>query len=283
MSHKKTLLDCGVLLLGIPCMAAGMAIFTIPNNLAPGGISGLATALAQLIPLSVGVLSLLINIPVLLIAWRMFGWKNLMLTILATVLFSACLDLFTFLLPAYTDNSLLACVFGGVMLGAGMGILFTRGLTTGGTDLICMILRRPFPHLQAGTLLFVIDALVILFAVLIFRDIEVALYSSVAIFFQSKVVDAIMQGVNYAKVILIISDNCEKIRAVLVDENGRGATLFTAKGGYSHTDKNMLMTVAHRSDVPKILKTAKKIDPDSFIIVHDATEVHGEGFREEPS
>lgn len=283
MQKRKALLDAGALILGIPCMAAGMAVFTIPNNLAPGGVSGLATALAQLIPLPVGLLSLIINIPVFLIAWRMFGWRSLTLTMIATLSFSVCLDFFTPRLYAYMGNRLLASVYGGVIMGAGMGLLFTRGITTGGTDLICMILRKPLPHLQAGSLLFIIDAVVVIFAVLIFRDVEVALYSSVAIFLQGKVIDAIMQGLDHAKVIMIISDKCEAIRAVLVDENGRGATMFAATGAYSGANKNMLMTVAHRGELNKTLKTAKLIDPSAFIIVHDATEVHGEGFKEGPA
>ncbi len=272
--------DITGILAGTLLMVLGMAVFTIPNQLAPGGVSGLATALHELFPFPIGSITLAINIPIFIVAWRMFGFRKLALTGLATLLFSFLLDVLSPYMFIYTGNRLLSSMFGGVLLGAGVGIMFTRGITSGGTDLISMILKKPFPHIPSGTMLVMIDSLVILIAVLIFGDLDVALYSAVTIFIQGKVIDAIQQGMDYAKVMLIITDKPKELLQVLAIEKGRGVTEFTAKGGYSGNEKAMLMTVARRSEVADTLRTVKMIDPRAFTILHDATEVHGEGFKE---
>ena len=279
MEKRNWVFDVVVMLLAMAVMACGMVIFTIPNNIAPGGVSGLATAVAVLAPVPIGLLSMLINIPLLLIAWRMFGWRKLLLTVIAAACFSLFVDVLTPLLPVYTQNRLLASVYGGVALGLGVGILMTRDVTTGGTDLLVMILRRPFPHIPAGTLLTMIDAGVVVIAVILFRDIEVALYSAVTIFVQGKVIDAIMQGLDNAKVIMVITDKAAAIKEILVGEKGLGLTEFTVRGGYTQHEKDLLMMVLHRGQMAETLRIAKDIDPAAFIIIQNAAEVHGEGFK----
>jgi uncharacterized membrane-anchored protein YitT (DUF2179 family) len=180
----------------------------------------------------------------------------------------------------YTNNVLLASVVGGVLIGAGVGILFIRGITTGGTDMITMILRKPFPQLQAGSLMIIIDSVVVLIAVFIFGDIEIALYSAITIFVAGKVIDAIMQGMDFAKIILIITDRQKEILDELTRNLGRGVTEMPARGGFTGKDKSMLLTVARRSEIAATLRAVKKIDPESFVILYNATEVHGEGFKE---
>ena len=274
------ILDAAAILIGCFVMAAGMVIFTIPNNLAPGGVSGLATAVGFIANWPVGVLTFAFNIPILLMGLKSFGWRRLVGTLAASFIFAAFIDLlrpFTFV---YTNNVLLASVMGGVMLGIGGGLVFARGYTTGGTDLVTMLLRKPFPLLPAGTLLMAIDALVVLVAVIVFKDIEVALYSGVTIFVQGKVIDAIMQGMDHAKVMLIITDQPDILIPVLMEESDRGITEFAAKGGYSRKNKSVLMSVARRSEVGRILKAITRLDEDAFIVMHNATEVRGNGFKE---
>lgn len=273
------LADAAVILFGNLLMALGMVVFTIPNNLAPGGVSGLATAIGYVTKLPVGALTFAFNVPILLIAWRMFGFKSLAKTLIASVVFSVLIDLLRPYLPTYTNNILLASVLGGALIGAGVGVAFSRGITTGGTDMVTMILRRPFPHIPAGTLLMLIDAMVIVIAVIIFKDIEVALYSGVAIFVQGKVIDAIMQGLDFAKVVMIITAKPKEVLAALSSENDRGVTAFEVRGGYTGEKKEMLMTVVRRSEVSRTLQIVKRIDPKAFTILHNATEVRGEGFK----
>lgn len=266
---------------GSALVALAVAVFTVPNDIAPGGVSGLATALAYLTPISVGVWALVLNVPLLLAAWRMLGLRALTMTLLATVLLSVFIDLFGAILPGYSNNELLAAVAGGVLSGLGVGILFLRGISTGGTDLAALLLKKPFPNVPNGIMLLLIDAGVVAVAVLIFRDIEVALYSAITIYLSSKVIDALAQGVDYAKVIYIITERGEEISCVLNEQTGRGTTLLSAQGGYTGKDKQMVVTVTRRNVLAQTLRLIKQTDPAAFTYVTDSTEVHGEGFKNE--
>ena len=276
---KGFLLDIVFVLLGSALVALSVAVFTVPNDIAPGGVSGLATALAYISPVSVGVWALVLNVPLMLAAWRLLGARPLLMTLLATVLLSVFIDLFGALLPGYTNNELLAAVAGGVLAGLGVGLLFLRGISTGGTDLAALLLKKPFPNVPNGIMLLLIDASVVAVAVLIFRDIEVALYSTIAIYLSSKVIDALAQGVDYAKVVYIITEKGEAISRVLNERTDRGTTLVAARGGYTGKDKEMVITVTRRNVLAQTLRLIKQTDPAAFTFVTDSTEVHGEGFK----
>ena len=266
-------------LAGSMLVGLAIAVFTVPNDIAPGGVSGAATALAYISPIRVGVWTLILNVPLMLAALRMQGPRTLMMTLLATVLLSFFIDFFGDVLPGYTNNPLLAAVFGGALSGLGVGILFLRGISTGGTDLAALLLKKLFPNVPSGTLLLVIDAAVVAFAVCIFRDIEVALYSAITIWVSSKVIDALVQGVDYAKVIYTITDHGEEVSRVLNQHTDRGTTLIPAQGGYTGNEKRMVVTVTRRSVLAQTLRLIRETDPNAFTFVMDSTEVHGEGFK----
>lgn len=276
---KGLVIDLVFAVLGSALVALAVAVFTVPNDIAPGGVSGLATALAFVTPVSVGVWSLLLNVPLLLAAWRMLGTRSLVLTMLSTVLLSVLIDLFGDLLPGYTNNELLAAVAGGAISGLGVGILFLRGISTGGTDLLTLLLRKVFPNVRSGVMLLIIDASVVAIAVLIFREIEVALYSTIAIVVSSKVIDALAQGVDYAKVVYIITARGSEVSRVLNEQMDRGTTILPAQGGYTGDDKQLIITVTRRNVLAQTLKLIKQTDPAAFTFVTDSTEVHGEGFK----
>ena len=276
---KGVVLDVVYSLLGSATVALAVAVFTVPNDIAPGGVSGLATALAYVSPVSVGVWTLLLNVPLLLTAWRLLGPRALAMTLLATVLLSVFIDLFAALLPGYTNNVLLAAVAGGVLSGLGVGVLFLRGISTGGTDLAALLLKNPFPNLPNGIMLLLIDACVVAVAVVVFRDIEVALYSAITIYLSSKVIDALAQGVDYAKVIYVVSERGEEISRVLNECTDRGTTLLNAQGGYTGKDKQLVVTVTRRNVLAQTLRLIRQTDPRAFVFVTDSTEVHGEGFK----
>ena len=266
-------------LAGSMLVGLAIAVFTVPNDIAPGGVSGAATALAYISPIRVGVWTLILNVPLMLAALRMQGPRTLMMTLLATVLLSFFIDFFGDVLPGYTNNPLLAAVFGGALSGLGVGVLFLRGISTGGTDLAALLLKKLFPNVPSGTLLLVIDAAVVAFAVCIFRDIEVALYSAITIWVSSKVIDALVQGVDYAKVIYTITDHGEEVSRVLNQHTDRGTTLIPAQGGYTGNEKRMVVTVTRRSVLAQTLRLIRETDPNAFTFVMDSTEVHGEGFK----
>ena len=278
--HKKLLLDSIIIVIGSALTALGLAVFTVPNQIAPGGISGVATAISHLISVPVGTLSLLLNVPLMIVAWRRLGIKPLAKTIVATVLLSIGIDVFGLLIPGYTNNTLLAAVMGGGLIGAGLGLMLIRGISTGGTDLIGLMLIKRGPALSLGQLLMLIDTAVVLFAVAVFRNIEVALYSMVTLFVVSKTIDAIQQGVDHAKVIYIVTDQTDALVQKLAHEMGRGVTILPARGAFTGKEKTMLMTIARRSEVALTLQTVRALDPRAFTILSDATEVHGEGFKE---
>ncbi len=266
-------------LIGSLLTALAIAVFTVPNDIAPGGVSGMATALAYITPIRVGVWTLLLNVPLLLAALRLQGVRPLAMTMIATVLLSFFIDFLDDLLPGYTNNPLLAAVFGGVLSGLGVGILFLRGISTGGTDLAALLLKRLFPNVPSGTLLLIVDSAVVAFAVCIFRDIEVALYSAITIWVSSKVIDALAQGVDYAKVIYTITDRGEEVSRVLNRYTDRGTTLLPAQGGYTGSEKQMVITVTRRHVLAQTLRLIRETDPQAFTFVMDSTEAHGEGFK----
>ena len=173
----------------------------------------------------------------------------------------------------------MASLLGGVFTGLGMGTLFVRGISTGGTDLLALILKRLLPNVPTGTLLMFVDVTVVAIATLIFRDFDVAIYSSITIYVCSKVIDTITQGVDYAKVIYTVSEHGEELVRVLNENTDRGSTLIPAIGGYTGEGKQIVMTVTRRNVLAQTLRLIRQADPKAFTFVVDSTEVHGEGFR----
>lgn len=276
---RTVLLDGFAIVIGCCTLAVGLDIFVVPNQIAPGGVSGLAVVIASLIPLRIGLLSLLLNLPLLIAALRIMGVRSLMKTLMATVGLTIAIDGLALVLPTYTNNILLAAVLGGVFIGIGVGVLFLRGISTGGTDLLSLLLLRPFPNLQVGKLLLLIDASVVLVAVIVFRDIEVAMYSIVTLFVCAKVIDGLMEGMNYAKVIYIITDKEQEMCTALNTRAQRGVTVLPARGGYTGNKKSVIMTVTRRNAMVQTIRVIKETDSSAFLFVVNAAEVHGQGFK----
>lgn len=276
---KETFLDIVTALLGTALIGMALSVFTVPNDIAPGGVSGLATALAHITPIRVSVWTFGMNIPLLFGAWKLLGKKTLVYTVLATALLSVFIELADRFIPHYTDDVLVASIFGGALSGVGTGLLFIRGITTGGTDLLALMVRRRLPNIPSGTILMFIDCAVVGAAVLIFRNINVALYSTLTIVVSSKLIDTISQGVDYAKVIYIITEKGDAVSECINTQTDRGSTLIRAVGGYTGQNKTMVITVTRRNALHQTLALIKKVDPHAFTYVTDSTEVHGLGFK----
>jgi len=275
---KTLFIDILFMAVGCAMLGLSLALFTVPNHIAPGGVSGLSTALAYISPLRVSLWSLILNVPLLLFALRRFGGMFFSLTLLSTAMLSLFIELFA-AMPGYTGNPLMAAMFGGALSGAGIGLLFLRNLSSGGTDLLALMLQKPFPNLPHGTLLLFADAAVVVAAVIIFRDIEVALYSTVTIIVSSKVIDALTQGVDFAKVIFTVTERGERVNAALMSQTERGATFLPARGSYTNANKAVIITVTKRRALSQTLGIIKQADPDSFTFVMSSTQVHGNGFK----
>ena len=275
----RLFLDLVYTVIGSAMVGAALAVFTIPNDIAPGGMSGLATALAYITPIRVSIWTLMLNVPLLLFAWKLLGPRSLVFTLISTVLLSVFIELSTTYLPQYTKNDLIASFCGGALSGLGIGILFLRGISTGGTDLLALLIKKVLPNVPNGTLLLFADITVVAVAVCIFKDIDVALYSTITIMVSSRVIDALAEGVDYAKVIYTITENGSEVVKALTDYTDRGTTILPAVGGYTGTDKQMIVTVTRRNVLAQTLKIIKQADPKAFTFVMDSTEVHGEGFK----
>ena len=276
---RDVLIDLLFTVVGTALVGFSLSMFTVPNDIAPGGVSGLATALAYITPIRVSVWTLMMNIPLMIAAWRRLGLRAIFFTLIATLLLSVFIEVGTRYLPQYTSDTLVASLMGGVVTGLGMGMLFIRGVSTGGTDLLALILKKLLPNLPTGTLLMFVDATVVLIAAVIFRDFDVAIYSAITIYVFSKVIDTLTQGVDYAKVIYTVTQRGEEIVQALNEHTDRGSTLIPAFGGYTGEGKQIVMTVTRRNVVAQTLRLIRQTDPKSFTFVMDSTEVHGEGFR----
>ena len=276
---RAVLIDLVYTVVGTALVGFALSMFTVPNDIAPGGVSGLATALAYITPIRVSAWTLMMNIPLMIAAWRKLGPRAIFYTLIATLLLSFFIEIGERFLPKYISDTLVASLMGGVVSGLGMGMLFIRGISTGGTDLLALILKKLLPNLPTGTLLMFVDATVVVIATLIFRDFDVAIYSAITIYVCSKVIDALTQGVDYAKVIYTVSSHGEEIARALNENTDRGSTLIPAFGGYTGESKQIVMTVTRRSVVAQTLRLIRQTDPKSFSFVMDSTEVHGEGFR----
>ena len=264
---------------GTALVGFALAMFTIPNEIAPGGVSGLATALAFVTPIRVSVWTLMMNIPLLIAAWRRLGARAIFFTLVSTLLLSVFIEIGSRYLPSYTSDTLVASLMGGMVSGLGMGLLFIRGVSTGGTDLLALLLKKLLPNLPTGTLLMFVDTAVVVIAAIIFRDFDVAIYSAITIYVCSKVIDTLTQGVDYAKVIYTVTSCGKEVAAALNEHTERGTTIIPAFGGYTGEGKQIVMTVTRRSVVAQTLRIIRQTDPKAFTFVMDSTEVHGEGFR----
>ena len=278
-SAKRIVVDLAHCIVGSALVGIALSMFTVPNNIAPGGVSGLATALAHVTGLRVSLLTLLLNVPLMLAAWRSMGKRTCFYTLICTGLLSLFIELAARYLPKYTGDVLIAAVYGGVICGFGMGLLFLRDITTGGTDLLALLLKKVFPNVPSGTMLMIVDVAVVLVAVAIFREVEVALTSAITIFVTSKLIDTLAQGVDYAKVIYVVTDKGAELSTALNQQTERGNTLIRASGGYTGAEKQLLITVTRRNVLSQTLHLIKEIDPAAFTFVTNSTEVHGEGFR----
>ena len=223
-----------------------------------------------------GIVSLAINVPVFLLGWKEAGRAFILRTLVATVLFSVLIDLLP--LPCLTENPLLACVFGGLVLGVGLGLILRGNATTGGTDLMAKVVQRKLSFLSVGITLLIFDVIVILAAAFT-MNAEIAMYSLICVFVSSKTIDLVMTGVDAVQACYVVTDRQDAIRARVLKELERGVTLIRAVGGYTGEDHGLLLTVISSREVPRLKTVVREEDPAAFMFIMDAHETLGEGFH----
>lgn len=258
--------------------AVGVSLFTDPNNMAPGGVTGISIILSRLLPVSTGTLIFLINVPILIFAVLKFGHELTTSTIYATMLISFFT---TWLEPfgAATDDILLAALVGGTLTAVSIGVIMRAGATTGGMDIIVKALRLHFPHLKTGKIFFIADTLVVTLSGIVFRDLNAALYAAISAICTSVVMDIVLYGRDEAKLLYIISDRAEEIAGRLLSDLDIGVTYIKGQGAYSGDNKRVIMCVVKKPVSPRAEEIVKQEDPNSFMIITSATEVFGEGYK----
>lgn len=268
------------IVLGSFFLAAAFSIFFIPNEIAPGGVSGAATLLNALFGWSVGLLVLVINIPLFILGWRKHGVRFMVLSLFSTVLLSLFIEFIK--LPSewvkvMQEDILLSTIFGGALCGLGLGLVIREGATTGGTDLLAMIINDKFPTIGVAWVLFAIDFLVVAAAV-VFLSPLAGLYALVALFISARVLDYVQTGIDSAKAFMIISEKTDEITREIMDRIERGVTLLDGHGGYKKEHKEVVLCVVRRQQIAKVRSLVKEIDDNAFVMMYDVKEVEGEGF-----
>ncbi len=267
-----------LIIIGSALFAAGFQFFLYPNSIIVGGVSGIAMIINYLTDLPVGVMNIVLNIPLFIIAWRQFGTKFVIGSFVGMMLSSVFVDLFALVSYSPTDDMLLACIIGGAIKGLGMGIIYYAGATTGGTDIIAKFVRLKYPYINFGTLILITDAIIILAFAIIFHKVEGAMYAVIAMFVVSRVIDLVLYGVDNSNVCYIISEKSEQLVNDITDSLHRGVTILEGEGAYSHQNKQVLLCVVKRTQVSDIRKIIKSVDENAFFIITDAKNVFGKGF-----
>lgn len=268
------------LLFGCCLFGIGFNLFLDPNDINIGGVTGLGMAFLEFTGIrgiGIGVLSVLINLPLFALGGWKLGKKFVVSSLVGMAVSSIAIDLFAWI-PVPQVDSLLAALYGGAVCGVGLGLVFAVGASTGGSDIICRLLKRRFQYLQIGVITTCLDGLVAVLTGIAFRDAAKALYSGVAILITGRVIDAVVYSFDYSKVALIITKEYKKVAQVIGDELGRGATFLQGQGAYSGMDTMVVLTAVKKHQIADLKSMVVDIDPDAFIIVQEAHQVLGDGF-----
>lgn len=277
MGKKAAYSDYIFIILGTLVTGLSFNLFLIPHKIAPGGLSGIATVIFYLTKgrVPVGVTMLVLNVPLFIFGIRELGGSFGFKSLISTFLLSFFIDALK--VPSITDEPILASVYGGVLMGIGLGMVFRGNATTGGTDLFAKIIHSHFPFVGVGWVLFLIDSLVVLTAGLVFGP-TLALYALASLYLGSKFIDLILEGINAAKAFILISDHSLEIADRIMNELDRGVTLLHGKGAYTMEEKDVILCIINRMQMTKFKDIINEIDPTSFVLVADVREVMGEGF-----
>jgi uncharacterized membrane-anchored protein YitT (DUF2179 family) len=278
---RKWFLSHSLILIGSFILASGFVLFITPYKIIPGGVYGISIILHYLFGTPVGLVALCFDIPLTLIGIRIlgprFGYKTV-LGFSLTAIFTDTLTYFWGFEPLVKGDALLSSIFGGVLMGVGLGIIFRSKATSGGSDIIAMIIAK-YTRLPLGMLMIYVDSIIVLIGLVVFRDWKIPLYSWIVIFITGKVIDIVMAGISYDKSVFIISEKYEEIRDKIINSLNRGGTLIEGKGMFNMADRKIIFTVVNRRELFQLEEFIHEIDPKAFMTILDANEIFGEGFK----
>lgn len=274
--------DYLIIVLGAAVYALSVSFFTAPNNIAPGGITGIATLLHYLIYVPIGTTALILNIPLFIWGAIKSGTRFIIRTVIASSLVSVFIDLFALFSVHYEGDRMIAAIFGGILSGIGLGIVFLRGGSTGGTDIIGRNLHDKYPFLSVGSIILISDAIVIVLSSIVYKSLESGLYAIIAIFVSTKLIDAVVFGFSRdnGKLLIIITADPDRMAELLTHDADRGVTVLAARGGYSGAPKGVILCATHPRDVYRVKSHISTADPTAFVITTNASAISGLGFTD---
>jgi uncharacterized membrane-anchored protein YitT (DUF2179 family) len=278
---KHKIISLIVIFFASICYGAGVSLFLDANNLAPGGVTGIAIILNRVIGIETGTISFIINIPIMIIGWYKFGGKFMIYTVYTIILTSMFINFFH-KIPPVTDDLLLAAITGGVLIAFSIGTIFKAGATTGGVDIIVRLIKLKYKHMKTGGVFLILDMIVVALSMIVFRDIEISLYAAITVVVSSYTMDLVIYGKDEAKLFYIMSRTSEteaQITKELLEVLEVGVTYLEASGSYSNTKRRVIMCAVRKQQLPKAKEIVKEIDENAFMIVTSATEIFGEGYK----
>lgn len=278
---RKWFITYGMILAGSFIMASGFVLFITPYRIVPGGVYGISIILHHLVGTPVGLVALIFDIPLTIIGIRVLGPRFGIKTVVGFFLTAGFVDGLTYLYgeePLVVDNGLLSSIYGGVMIGLGLGLIFKARATSGGTDIVAMIIAR-YTRLPLGQLMIIVDSVVVMAGLFFFGDWKIPLYSLIVIYITGRVIDVVLQGISYDKTLFIISDRYEEIRQKIIVDLNRGGTYIKGKGMFGGDERTIIYTNVNRRELAILEEYIHRIDPRAFMTVINANEVLGHGFR----
>ena len=279
-SVQNILKNNAMWIIGCSLYAIGVNSFSLPNSIAQSGVTGLAIIFNYLFDVPVGTINFVLNVPLLILMWIFLGKKLVARTLWVTALLSVSLDVFALFMPAYTGDKILSALFCGVLQGAGLGLIMITGATSGGTDIVARLIHKRWPHITVGSMVLLSDAVIVGAGMLVFGSIESGLYAIILIFVSSKVIDTMIYGTGNGKMLMVVTQKADAVSKAIVTSTPRGVSILPAVGAYTGENKNILLCVARKSEISNIIKIIKSVDDKTFIIVSEANEILGEGFKQ---
>ena len=277
--RQFSFLDILKMILGSAMVAAAFQFFTFPNSIVSGGVTGIAQIVHLLSNLPTGVLNIVLNIPLFIICWRHLGLRILIGALAVMIMVSVFIDLFSLTKVTATNDPLLAAVYGGVLNGAGYGLVYTTGVTGGGIDILAKLLRRKYPHINFGNFILVMNVMVVLTFAVLFHKYESCMYTMIEMFISSKVINLLLYGSNVSTVCYIISSVPAEISDAINRDMHRGVTFLRGQGGWSGHDQPVILCVIKRPEIAQMRALVREVDANAFFIVTEAKDVFGKNFE----
>lgn len=280
-NQKRTaiLRDFGYIMVGTALYAAALTAFLAPNQVSPGGVTGIAAIVSDWTGIPTGNLTLILNAPLFIWGYAKLGPKFIGKTVIATIILSIWIDVLEVVLPVYNGNRLLAALYGGLIGGAGLSLVFLCGGSTGGSDIAAKIISIKFPFFSIGRTVMLLDAAVIVLASVAYRSFETALYTTITIFVSAKTIDSLIYGADKGKLAFIVTEKTDDLKQAVFNELHRGVTVIQAHGGYSNGDRAIVMCAVRVGEASRLHRIVKQAAPDAFMVITEAGEIVGEGFK----